>query len=122
MNVQLCTYASDSSAWGGSPHEFLTRITCLNLNHLLQSMRTQNKRFEFTKLVGRLRPWKLKSLGDYPHRIERSLSNTWLCVVMYNYKMCVCMCVYVCMCVCACVCVCVYVWVGGCGCPVGVGA
>ena len=76
--------------------------------------------------MGRLRPWKLESLGDYPHRIERSLSNTWLCVVMYNCKMCVCMCVYVCVCacvyVCVYVCMCVWVGVGGCGCSVGVGA
>ena len=26
--LTLQCFASDSSAWGGSPHEFLTRITC----------------------------------------------------------------------------------------------
>ena len=35
----LQCFASDSSAWGGSPHEFLTRITCFGKvyesNHIL---------------------------------------------------------------------------------------
>ena len=31
--LTLQCFASDSSAWGGSPHDFLTRITCLRMEH-----------------------------------------------------------------------------------------
>ena len=31
--LTLQCFTSDSSVWGGSPHEFLTRITCFGQHH-----------------------------------------------------------------------------------------
>ena len=67
--LTLQCFASDSSAWDGSPHEFLTRITCLRRKRKRREKKTRKIKTKRREKQNRMKE-KLKDMTETKTRIN----------------------------------------------------